>query len=38
MACACVNAGKPRCAWCNEAVVNGFPIEKHNCQYGNCTK
>lgn len=37
MACACVNAGKQRCPYCNEAVVNGWGTGRHNCQFGTCT-
>lgn len=35
MACACVAANKPKCAWCKEAEVNGF--SKHGCQSGSCS-
>lgn len=36
MACACEKAGEKRCAWCNEAVVNGF--KDHKCQWpGGCS-
>lgn len=38
MACACVNEGKPRCAWCNEAIAMGRKPSEHNCQwYGGCS-
>lgn len=35
MACACQKEGKPRCAWCNEAIKN--QLSQHNCSsYGTC--
>jgi hypothetical protein len=37
MACACVNDRKPQCAWCKEAVKNGFPTSQHSCQWGSCS-
>ncbi|MDQ8043321.1 MAG: hypothetical protein AAGC46_00875 [Solirubrobacteraceae bacterium] len=38
MACACVKAGKPKCAWCKEAEVHKIPLSKHNCsQGGSCS-
>lgn len=37
MACACVNAGKPKCPWCKEAEVHHYKLSEHNCQYGNCS-
>ena len=36
MACACTNAGKPKCAWCKEAEGLGRKPSGHNCQWGNC--
>jgi hypothetical protein len=37
MACACTNAGKPKCAWCKEAEHLGRPPSGHNCQWGKCS-
>lgn len=38
MACACVNEGKPQCAWCKEAIKLGRQPSAHNCQwYGGCS-
>lgn len=37
MACACVGAGKPKCAWCEEAEAMGRPPSEHNCQWGKCS-
>ena len=35
MACACEKKGKPRCAWCKEAIAHN--IKKHNCsEFGTC--
>jgi hypothetical protein len=36
MGCACVRAGKQKCAWCKEAERLGRPKSGHNCQWGNC--
>lgn len=33
MACACVNAGKPECQWCAEAIRMGRPLANHSCQW-----
>lgn len=37
MACACVNAGKQKCAWCKEAEKMGRPPSGHSCQWGKCS-
>ena len=37
MACACVRAGKPKCAWCKEAENIPLPTSKHGCQSGSCS-
>lgn len=36
MACACVNAGRPKCPWCKEAEAHGYATKDHNCQWGAC--
>lgn len=35
--CACVSAGKKKCAWCKEAEAHGLPKSRHNCQWGSCS-
>ena len=37
MACACIKAGKPKCAWCKEAEAHGMATSRHNCQWGSCS-
>lgn len=37
MACACVNNGKPKCAWYKEAEKHNVSTSRHNCQWGSCS-
>jgi hypothetical protein len=37
MACACVKAGKSKCAWCKESEAHGIRPSNHKCQYGSCS-
>lgn len=37
MACACVEAKKPKCAWCKEAEAHKMSTSRHNCQSGRCS-
>lgn len=37
MACACVKAGRSKCAWCKEAEAIGKAPSGHSCQWGKCS-
>lgn len=37
MACACVQAKRPKCRWCKEAEAHRIPLHRHNCQWGKCS-
>jgi hypothetical protein len=37
MNCACVKAGRSKCAWCKEAEAHKIPPARHKCQWGKCS-